>query len=89
MAKGSQGSSHHLKVVGFRLWQRKDLIYEISAINPRANKNPRFCFLFNDSLNRVKTHMKQRTKISIHHSLSHSLYIRLNTIGLFFFKYSF
>ena len=33
MAKDSQGSSHHLKVVGGAYGKRKDLIYEIREMS--------------------------------------------------------
>ena len=38
MAKDSQGALHHLKVVGFRIWQTKGFIYETGQQEENKNK---------------------------------------------------
>jgi hypothetical protein len=38
---------------------------EIAAISAKARKNPRFCFLFKDSLSFVRRHIKPSTKRSM------------------------
>ena len=40
MAKDSQGSSHHLKVVGGAYGKRKDLIYETTGVSQSLCKPP-------------------------------------------------